>query len=184
MKNFTISIFLPTCFLLFGFKGMAQAPGGVSTNLKLWLKAGTGAGSVGSNSSTWLDQSGNGNNATQATTSAQPVVTANQINFNPALVFNGSTDYMDMATNLGLTGTADCAVYCVLQQAGSGLQVFLGSETGTGNDIQLYTTPGSPTIVDYWGTGTLLQGTTSLPAGTPYISGHEKAGTGSNQATI
>src|ERR1700679_1461355 len=101
MKFFTI-IILPACFLLSGLKGMAQAPGGVSTNLQLWLKAGTGA-----TSSSWLDQSGNGNNATQATTSAQPAVTANQINFNPALVFNGSTDYMDMTTNLGLTGTAD-----------------------------------------------------------------------------
>jgi hypothetical protein len=178
MKFFTI-IILPACFLLSGLKGMAQAPGGVSANLQLWLKAGTGA-----TSSTWQDQSGNGNNATQATTSAQPAVTANQINFNPALVFNGSTDYMDMTTNLGLTGTADCAVYCVLQQAGSGLQVFFGTKAGTSNDLQLYTTPGNGTIVDYWGTGTVMQGATALPAGTTYISGHEKAGTGANQATI
>jgi hypothetical protein len=181
---FTIPIILSTCFLLSGLKGIAQAPGGVSSNLKLWLKAGTGAGTVGSNSSLWQDQSGNGNNAAQATTSAQPVVTANQINFNPALVFNGSTDYMDIASNLGLASTNECAVYCVLKQAGSGVQVFFGSQNGTANDLQLYTTPGSPTTVDYWGTGTLMTGTTSLAAGTAYISGHEKAGTGTNQATI
>jgi hypothetical protein len=184
MKIFTASIVIPTCFFFLGFKGMAQAPGGVSANLQLWVKAGTGAGAVGSNSSEWQDQSGNGNNAIQATTSSQPVVTANQINFNPALVFNGSSDYMDVASNLGLASANECAIYCVLQQAGSGLQVFFGSQTGASNDLQLYTTPGSPTIVDYWGTGTLLQGITNLPAGTAYISGHEKAGTGASQATI
>jgi hypothetical protein len=184
MKTFIISIILPLCFLLSGLKGLAQAPGGVSSNLQLWLKAGVGAGSVGTNSSEWQDQSGKGNNAMQATTSAQPSVTANQINFNPALVFNGSTDYMDMTTNLGLTGTADCAVYCVLQQSGGGLQVFFGTKAGTSNDLQLYTTPGSPTTVDYWGTGAVLHGTTLLPAGTTYISGHEKAGTGTGQATV
>jgi hypothetical protein len=48
----------------------------------------------------------------------------------------------------------------------------------------LATTPGGPTQVNYWGTGAVLTGVTSLPAGTAYISGHEKAGTGANQGTI
>ena len=181
-KIYIGALILPICLLSF-LKGMAQAPGGVSTNLQLWLKAGTGAGSIGSNSSLWQDQSSNGNNATQATAADQPVVTANQINFNPALVFNGTSDYMNIASNLNL-GAANCAVYCVVQLFGSGGEVFLGSETGTANDIQLATFPGSPTQVNYWGTGTVLLGTTNLPAGTVYISGHEKAGTGANQATI
>ena len=184
MKSLIIPIILSGCLFVSGLNGIAQSLGGVSTNLALWLKAGTGAGSVGSNSSTWQDQSGHTRNATQTTASRRPAVTANQINFNPALVFDGSADYMDMTTNLGLTGTADCSVYCVVQQAGSGLQVFFGTKAGNSDDLQLYTTPGSPTTVDYWGYGAALNGTTSLPAGTTYITGHEKAGTGTNQATI
>jgi len=176
-KVFTDALLLPIC-LLSGFKGMTQAPGGVSANLEFWVKAGTGA-----TSSLWQDQSGNGYNATQATAAAQPVVTANQINFNPALVFNGTSDFMNIANSLGL-GAANCAVYCVLQQSGTTTQVYFGSQTGATNDIQLATTPGGPTQVNYWGTGTVLTGTTNLPAGTAYISGHEKAGTGANQSTI
>ena len=177
-KIYIGALILPIC-LLSGLKGMAQAPGGVSGNLEFWVKAGTGA-----TSSLWQDQSGNGNNATQATAADQPAVTANQINFNPALVFNGTSDYMNIASNLGLGGTGTYETYCVVQQSGSGGQVFLGSQTGTANDIQLATFTGSPTQVNYWGTGTVLIGTTNLAAGTAYISGYEKAGTGANQSTI
>ncbi len=168
------------------FDGIAQSPGGVSTNLQLWLKAGTGAGSVGSNSSAWQDQSVNGNNATQATAANQPVVTANQMNFNPALVFNGTSDFMKIASNLGLGGAGNFEIYCVVQPSGStgNGEVFLGSQNAATNDIQLATFIGSPTQVNYWGTGTVLLGSTNLAAGTPYISGYEKAGTGTNQSTI
>jgi hypothetical protein len=178
MKFFTDALILSVC-LLSGFKGMAQAPGGVSGGLEFWVKAGTGA-----SSSLWQDQSGNGYNATQATAADQPVVTANQINFNPAMVFNGTSDYMTMTSNLGLGGTGNFEIYCVVQQSGSGGQVFLGSQTATANDIQLATFTGSPTQINYWGTGTVLIGTTNLAAGTAYISGYEKAGTGANQSTI
>jgi hypothetical protein len=178
MKFFTRVFILPIC-LLSGLKGMAQAPGGVSGNLEFWVKAGTGA-----SGSLWQDQSGNGNNATQATAADQPVVTANQINFNPAQVFNGTSDFMNIAGSLGLGGTGNFEIYCVVQQSGSGGQVFLGSQTAAANDIQLATFTGSPTQVNYWGTGTVLIGTTNLAAGTAYISGYEKAGTGANQSTI
>jgi hypothetical protein len=178
MKIFTVALILPIC-LLSAFKGMAQTPGGVSANLEFWVKAGTGA-----TSSLWQDQSGNGYNATQATAADQPVVTANQINFNPALVFNGTSDFMNIASNLGLGGTGNYEIYCVVQQSGSGGQVFLGSQTAAANDIQLATFTGNPTQVNYWGTGTVLEGVTNLAAGTAYISGYEKAGTGANQSTI
>ncbi|MGB0404080.1 MAG: hypothetical protein ACPGEG_08285 [Salibacteraceae bacterium] len=58
-------------FLLSGVSLIAQSPGGVSTNLELWLKADVGvektgpaAASVGDNVLNWLDQSGNGNDFT------------------------------------------------------------------------------------------------------------------------
>ena len=178
MRFFTGALILPIC-LLPGLKGMTQAPGGVSGNLEFWVKAGTGA-----SGSLWQDQSVHGNNATQATTADQPVVTANQINFNPAMVFNGTSDFMNIASNLGLGGAGNYEIYCVVQQSGSGGQVFLGSQTAATNDIQLATFTGSPTQVNYWGTGTVLIGTTNLAAGTAYISGYEKAGTGSGQSTI
>ena len=149
------------------FKGMAQAPGGISTNLEFWVKAGTGAGSIGSNSSLWQDQSGQGHNATQATAAAQPVVTASQINFNPALVFNGTSDFMSIANNLGLGGIGTYEIYCVVLESGSGGHVFLGSAAGLTQDIQLATFPEQPDPDKLLGhRHRVAEGTTNLPAGT------------------
>jgi hypothetical protein len=65
-------------------------------NLEVWLNAGTGVTSSGGSVSAWADQSGNGNNATQAAAGDQPTLVSSDAAFNgqPVLAFNGSTDYM------------------------------------------------------------------------------------------
>lgn len=65
----------------------AQSPGGVNTNLSLWLKADAGITTVGGNVSAWADQSGNGNNATQGTAANRPAYVTNDLNGNPVLDF-------------------------------------------------------------------------------------------------
>jgi len=174
--------------LLSGQIVFGQSPGGVSSNLEFWVKGGVGAGTVGTNSSQWNDQSGNASNLVQATTTAQPAVTANQINFYPALVFNGTSDYMNAPSALGLTGTTPYAVYVVFIPTGATLQTFIGTQFGTTGpgslEMQLYTTPGSPLGQDCYGFGTVMTGTTNTKSGVPTIAGYERSGTGANGATL
>ncbi len=75
----------------------AQSPGGVSSNLKVWLKAGTGVTGT-TNVSNWADQSGNGNNASQGTAANQPSLISSDLNFNPSINFSGSTTIMNMTS--------------------------------------------------------------------------------------
>ncbi|HQQ98846.1 MAG TPA: T9SS type A sorting domain-containing protein, partial [Cyclobacteriaceae bacterium] len=70
----------------------AQGPGGVSANLRLWLKGNTGV--TGSPVSSWADQSGSGFSAAQATVAFRPAVIANRLNFNPAVQFDGINDQL------------------------------------------------------------------------------------------
>jgi hypothetical protein len=86
MKNFYVSLLT---FLLAGVL-RAQSPGGVSTNLSLWLKAdntSTLSPTTGSlNSWTYSNNS----NQFTATVGTQPTVVANAFNFLPAINFSGS----------------------------------------------------------------------------------------------
>lgn len=66
---------------------------------------------------TWYDQSGNGRNATQSTTANQPqiyngtaVLTRNS---QPAAVFDGSSDYMDMPDSMLPANINNCSVFTV-----------------------------------------------------------------------
>jgi hypothetical protein len=64
-------------------------------NLALWLKADGGLGQTSSNNpvNLWLDQSGNGNNAQQATYVNQPIWIPNAIAHLPVIQFNGTNSY-------------------------------------------------------------------------------------------
>ena len=65
----------------------AQSPGGVSTGLVLWNKANAGVSVSGSNVTAWSDQTA-GNTFTITGT---PVLQSNMINYNPDILFNGSS---------------------------------------------------------------------------------------------
>ena len=86
------------------------APGDVSTNLTLWLKADVGTSSTtnGANVTTWSDQAGS-NNATAAS-GDEPNYATNSINFNPSLNFDpGNTEEMS-----GSAGFNSAAYYMVI----------------------------------------------------------------------
>lgn len=74
-------------------------PGGIS-GVAMWYKA----DSAGNTNAQWNDVSGYGRHLTQSTSAQQPVLTANQINFNPAYVFNGTNSSFRMA-NQGIGGS-------------------------------------------------------------------------------
>lgn len=92
------------------------------TGCKLWLKADAGITKDGSDYvSSWADQSGNGNDATQGTGDYQPLWSGNTLNGKPVVVFDGINDYLNNISftlnqpmtifvvwkcqNLGITGT-------------------------------------------------------------------------------
>lgn len=72
------------------------SPGGVVSNLQIWLKwdAGTSTTTDGAALTTWNDQSGNGFNATAVTAPIYRNNTTDSLNYNPVIDFNGSTQYM------------------------------------------------------------------------------------------
>ncbi|MCE7044537.1 T9SS type A sorting domain-containing protein [Dyadobacter sp. CY312] len=63
----------------------AQTPGGVSANLRVWLRSDNGF-----TPASWTDGSGNNNHYTQTNAGRQPFVAADYYNFNPVVDFGTS----------------------------------------------------------------------------------------------
>lgn len=118
----------------FGIKGtgLQAAPGGVTTGLKLWLKADVGV--TGTTAVTqWNDQSGNGLNATETTNG--PELIANTFNFNPVLSFDRANSELMTITG-GIFGGAtitDVNVYTVSQTKSVNTDVAFQETVSTGN---------------------------------------------------
>ena len=70
-----------------------------TAGLQLWLRPDAGVVLNGSGVSTWTDQSGNGNDASQANPGRQPQLVNNALNGQPVMHFDGQDD------RLGLTGS-------------------------------------------------------------------------------
>ncbi len=73
-------------------------PACVNNGIATWLRADYAA-----NVNSWVDFSGNQTNAAQATAANQPALNASALNYNPALVFNGTTDNL-VVPNASITG--------------------------------------------------------------------------------
>ena len=82
--------------LLSSLNMVAQTPGSVSANLKLWLKS--DAGVVGTTPiAAWIDQSGNASNPT---INGDPAYIPINYNYNPTINLDGAGDFFSWA---GLT---------------------------------------------------------------------------------
>jgi hypothetical protein len=83
------------------------------TNLALWLKADTGVVPETTNTptvSTWFDQSGSHNDASQITPSAQPSWVTNALNGLPVVRFSGNGQYLTLPNILTNTTGAEAMV--------------------------------------------------------------------------
>ena len=90
--NFLAILISTIPFLLSSFTAQAQtAPGGISTNLNLWLKADAGVTESSGDVSAWADQSTSSYNFSDAGTSPY-AFTANSINYNPVIENSDGTD--------------------------------------------------------------------------------------------
>lgn len=117
---------------------LGQAPGGVSSNLRWWMKANTGALNPSATSAadgdavaTWNDQSGIANNATQGTGGNRPIFKSSIINGNPVLRFS-SNQFLDATSTPGITGTNSFYFFLVFKQASF---VAGGTSDGSGTYI-------------------------------------------------
>jgi len=89
----------------------------------LWLDAGQGITKDGSNYiSLFGDQSGQANNASQATGANQPLWVDNQLNGKPIVRFDGSNDFMEFASGF-LNNYSDITIFFVIKP-------ILGSNAG------------------------------------------------------
>lgn len=101
MKFRLIAFF--ACVFLYSLELASQTgPAGVGTTTTnmLWLKADAGTSTTTNASpvSSWIDQSGNGNSVSQATSNKQPLYTSSLINGFPALQFDNVTTTNDKLT--------------------------------------------------------------------------------------
>ncbi len=95
------------------------APGGIIGGLNLWLRADKDAITSGTQVTEWQDQiqyQSQAFNATQATSSYQPVFTEDSRNFNPGITFDGSNDFYNLPEGILDEGNTNYAVISVQTQ--------------------------------------------------------------------
>lgn len=91
-----------------------QSPGGVSSGLKVWVKADTGTANVdgsGNFTGAWIDQSGN--NSLSMVGSSDPQLQQGVVNFNPTVNFDGN-DWFNFSTP-AVTGTTAAIAFGVFR---------------------------------------------------------------------
>ena len=99
----------------------------VSTNIGFWLRADKNLTTSGSNISAWGDQTDNGNNATQSTSTYQPILISDAINGEPVVSFDGSNDYLNFTTTSAQT---EATVFFILNgQIGGSSSVLMNDGT-------------------------------------------------------
>ncbi|WP_449386895.1 hypothetical protein [Chryseobacterium lineare] len=101
----------------------AQSPGGVSTNLGLWVSADSGGAS-------WTDRSPLG---TTVTPMGNPTLSVtsnnNQVNFNPAVTFNNATSYYDTGLSIARGTYANVTVFTVANGRGENGRTMFSSSS-------------------------------------------------------
>jgi hypothetical protein len=112
------------------------------TNLITWLKADNGVTVSGSNVTAWQDMAGI-NNASQSTSTKQPAFTSNAVNGLPAITFDGTSDYLQLASGFGSSWSSGLSVFIVTKPtAVASNATFLDLGNGTlsspNNNILLY----------------------------------------------
>ncbi|MFH1509496.1 MAG: sialate O-acetylesterase [bacterium] len=165
-----------------------DGPGGVMTNLGLWLKADMGTSTVidGANLTSWSDQSGNGNNVT-APGGNEPTYesgTTDLINFNPVIEFTGAnSDYLGTAAT-GIIGSNNAytkiAVYIIKS---TGYANNLISSGATPDTHAFLYGPGISQLRLYHITTLNIGSATAQSIATPYI-GVAKYGAGITDAIV
>ena len=123
----------------------AADPGGVGGPLTLWLKADAGASTStdGTALGTWMDQSAQGNHATETTAVNQPLFKNNSIdniNFNPTVDFDGVNDRFEVALD-SLEDSVTYSFFAVGLREDGSMNPVLGSVLSANDFFFGYSAP-------------------------------------------
>ena len=112
------------------------------TGLMLWLKSDLGVSTSGSNVTDWVDISGNNMNATQTTSGARPTVNSSAIAGLPSIVFNGTSQYMNLPTGFANL-TAGASIFVVKKTTATpvGYRAFFDVGSGASDHLTMYDYP-------------------------------------------
>ena len=156
----------------------------VTSGLQLWLRADAGATLNSGSVVQWADQSGNGNDAFQANVGLAPVLVNGVVNGLPAVRFDGTDDYMDVADSDSVSITGDISSFFVLRF--SDFANYRAIWAKTVNNLpaptDMYALPNNGRLRLYRGngTGTGIQSSDSaqpFAAGTFLLGGFDIGGT-------
>lgn len=126
--------------------------------LKIWLKADAIGGlSNGDPVGTWADQSGNGNDFTQATGGLQPLWETNQLNGLPIVRFDGIDDVLHTTAP---TGDGAWTCFLVIKSVDNSAEYIFEVGDGTHAIIQGFAGP----IIEYFDTPRTTVGNISTSA--------------------
>lgn len=114
-------------------------------NLRLWLRADKGVTDVAGAVSAWSDQSGNFNNAGQASAASRPALVSEAINGNPALSFDGVDDSLMIPSSATLAIVGDISTFFVVKfdDFGTFRAVWAKTQANLPASTDFYTLPGS-----------------------------------------
>lgn len=87
----------------------AQSPGGIATNLELWLKGNSGITGTAPITG-WADQSGN---SIPSTVSGNPALSSSSLNYNDVISFDGTGDYFTTGLSINEASYPDLSVIAV-----------------------------------------------------------------------
>jgi len=158
----------------FSFAALVTAPGGVLTNLKLWLKPDSGVTTSGTNVTTWTNQAPAGLSFTQGTVAKQPTLVSNYMNFNQGVSFATSGQEMSLSNgNPTLFGVNDpmSLFYLANSSSTSGARTIIEIHTGS-SDFPTFEWRGTNFGMDLDGTPFQDNGyslLSTVQANTPYI---------------
>ena len=124
-------------------------PGGVSNDLKFWLKADAGVILSSSAVSQWNDQSGNNRNIVQNTSSNRPTILTNGQNFNPTVHFTASNNQF-FSKNSNFNIFADSYSIYLVGYNSSGQRTFITvNETGGTDNSGIHIESQDPSIMRF-----------------------------------
>jgi hypothetical protein len=131
------------------------------TGLLLWLRADAGVTSKSGLVSRWADQSTSHTDATQDSSSAQPRLVVNGINGRPALLFDGTDDFLELldgfkdldgAVSVFTAVEMNSADYCsAIFEASNGPEIddiSLGTDHGGRLNFEIYNSNNEDVAID------------------------------------
>lgn len=132
----------------FTFGKQLNGPGYVNVGVALWLRADDNV----STNETWIDYSGNDNDATQITAAQQPVFTSGITNYNPGYEFNGTSQNMGMTVSkFPLTNTARTLIAVGTPNNVTGNRYMFGWGTNTTSNYNALINVGAQAVYSGYG---------------------------------